>query len=131
MKILITGDRLWVDRQTIYDVIYIWQCTGLTHIVQGGARGADTLANDVAKELGIISNTYLADWEKYGKAAGVIRNQEMLDSNPDIQDVLAFHDDIHNSRGTKDMIHRAQKINLPVTLYYHTYTSKIILKGDL
>ena len=47
-----------------------------------------------------------AEWDKYGKAAGVLRNQQMLDDgHPDL--VVYFHKDLENSKGTKDMVTRA------------------------
>ena len=47
-----------------------------------------------------------AEWDKYGKAAGVLRNQQMLDEGyPDL--VVYFHKDLENSKGTKDMVTRA------------------------
>lgn len=56
---------------------------------------------------------YPADWEKYGKVAGPIRNQQMLDEGkPDV--VYAFTDDLSNSRGTADMCRRANKAGVPV-----------------
>jgi hypothetical protein len=52
-----------------------------------------------------------AKWEKYGLAAGPIRNQEMLDTyKPDL--VVAFHNDIEHSKGTKDMITRAMNYGI-------------------
>jgi len=52
--------------------------------------------------------SFPADWKSYGKGAGPIRNQLMLDEGkPDL--VLAFHNDISSSRGTADMIRRAKK----------------------
>ena len=54
-----------------------------------------------------------AQWDKYGKSAGVIRNQQMLDEGkPDT--VVYFHDNIERSKGTKDMVSRAKKAGLPV-----------------
>lgn len=50
-----------------------------------------------------------AKWKQYGKAAGTIRNQQMLDEHPDIEVVYAFHDDLPKSKGTKDMCQRADK----------------------
>jgi hypothetical protein len=52
-----------------------------------------------------------ANWEKYGKAAGPIRNQEMLEfGKPNL--VLAFHNDIANSKGTKHMVSIAEKAGI-------------------
>jgi hypothetical protein len=49
----------------------------VTEIVSGKARGADTLGEQYAKEKGIPVKEFPADWNKYGKAAGPIRNEEM------------------------------------------------------
>lgn len=56
-----------------------------------------------------------ADWKRYGKAAGPIRNQQMIDEGkPDL--VLAFHENINESRGTKDMVARARGIGIKVII---------------
>ena len=46
-------------------------------IVSGGARGADTLAKQYAINRGFSYMEFPADWNKYGKSAGYIRNEEM------------------------------------------------------
>lgn len=56
--------------------------------------------------------SFPANWSQYGHAAGPIRNQKMLDQNPDL--VIAFHFDLEHSKGTKDMINRAKKACIPV-----------------
>ena len=64
-------------------------------VISGGARGADTLAYDWAGESGRKRKMIPADWDKHGKAAGAIRNQQMAQ----IGDALiAFWDG--KSRGT-------------------------------
>jgi hypothetical protein len=73
-------------------------------IVHGGARGVDRIAEDWAIVNWCPFRVYKADWDTYGKAAGPIRNQEMLDEeHPDL--VVAFP----GGRGTQDMIDRARK----------------------
>lgn len=85
-------------------------------IISGCATGADSVAIDWAVVNWCQLHEFPAEWEKYGKKAGYIRNQQMLDEGkPDI--VLAFHNDLENSRGTKDMIARAQKAGIPVQVY--------------
>lgn len=59
----------------------------------------------------MITKVYPALWNKYGKSAGPIRNQQMLDI------VYAFTYDLENSRGTRDMVLRARKTKIPVILY--------------
>src|SRR3954453_20720459 len=47
-------------------------------LIEGGQTGADTLARKFAKDKGILCETYKPDWNKYGKAAGPIRNKQCL-----------------------------------------------------
>jgi rubrerythrin len=79
------------------------------YIVSGMAKGADTLGIMYAESRGYSYIPFPADWDRYGKGAGHIRNQEMSD----VSDALvAFWD--KESRGTKDMIARAIKLGLVV-----------------
>ena len=83
-----------------------------TLIIQGAARGADTLAKVAAIYLGIPWQSFPADWDAHGKKAGPIRNQQMLDEKPDL--VIAFHPDTGCTPGTLDMISRARAAGVPV-----------------
>lgn len=109
MRILVCGDRNWTNYDLIHKVLSNYPSTDI--IVQGGARGADRMASDAALSFGMVVEEYPADWETYGKKAGPIRNQTMLNTGIDL--VLAFHNYILNSRGTKDMVSRAKKANIP------------------
>jgi hypothetical protein len=79
-----------------------------TTIVCGGARGADAHAEHSALLLSLPVEVYYANWHKYGKAAGPIRNQEMIDSG--IDKVIAFD----GGAGTLDMKARARKAGIEV-----------------
>lgn len=57
-------------------------------MISGHARGADTIAESVAEELGWQVEVFPAEWSKYGKQAGGMRNQQMVDHGADI--CLAF-----------------------------------------
>jgi hypothetical protein len=61
-----------------------------------------------------------ADWDKYGKRAGAMRNQQMLDEHPDIEQALAFHPNLKESKGTKDMVARLKRKRIP----YFTYPAQ-------
>ena len=117
MKVLVCGDRNWVDG----DIILSWLCKlqdqGFDILIEGEARGADTLARIEAEKLGMNIICCPADWNKYGKAAGMIRNGEMLAQHPDL--VLAFHDDIDNSKGTKDMVKRSKAKGIETIVVSH------------
>ena len=117
-KLLICGDRNWTDKERIREIILGHR--GIHEdlvIIEGEARGADSLARDCAKELGIPIESYPADWAQYGRVAGPIRNQQMLEAKPNV--VNAFHDDIEKSKGTKDMVKRAEKAGIPTYVIGH------------
>jgi hypothetical protein len=122
MRVLICGDRHWTDRELIRDAIY--SIDGIGSIIEGEARGADRIAREIANEEGIPVFPFPADWTRWGRAAGPIRNQQMLvDGKPDL--VLAFHDDLEHSKGTKDMVTRALKAGLPVWHWSSTGVKKL------
>jgi len=73
-------------------------------IISGGAKGADSLAQRLAKELGLPILIFYPDWSK-GKRAGLERNTKIV-KNSDV--VLAFPTE--KSRGTWDTIRKAQRI---------------------
>ena len=83
-------------------------------LIQGGARCADLMAAEIAREFGWPVVQIDANWNFYHKAARPVRNGWMLALEPDI--CLAFHEDITNSKGTKDMMERARKAGVPVEL---------------
>ena len=109
LKVLVCGSRHYCNYRKIFTRL---ASMDISLVIAGGARGADTLAVRAAKECGVAYVEYRADWERYGKKAGPIRNQKMLDlGKPDF--VLAFHDDIESSKGTKDMVSRVKKAGIP------------------
>ena len=111
MRILICGDRNYKNWEKIQN--YLNTLDSETIIIHGCAKGADSLAGNLSRGRGWGLIRFPAQWDKHGKAAGSIRNQQMLDEGqPDL--VVYFHDDIENSKGTKDMITRAKKNNVPV-----------------
>ena len=80
-------------------------------IVSGGCRGADAIGKRYAKENGFKIEKYPADWVKYGKSAGPLRNEQMAK----ISDyVICFWDT--KSQGTKSMIEYAQRYGKPVRI---------------
>lgn len=110
MKVLVCGDREWRSRLKILQALA--NLPRGTTIIQGGARGADELAHKIALECGLEVVTCEAQWEKYGAAAGPIRNKKMLDLKPDL--VLAFHPHLDKSKGTKHCVEEARRRGIPV-----------------
>lgn len=82
---------------------------GLT-IINGAAKGADVIASDWAIVNWVPLEEYPADWETYGKSAGLIRNEQMLATGIDI--VIAFPRG--EARGTGHMIKIATKAGVEV-----------------
>lgn len=85
-------------------------------IVSGGARGADTLAEKYAKERKLPVKIFPANWEKYGKRAGYIRNDEMHSflSRQEKRGVVAFWDGV--SKGTEHNFQLAKRYNNPIRI---------------
>lgn len=84
-------------------------------IVSGGARGADTLAIDYAKECGYVWKEFPADWRPNGvldRSAGYKRNVVIVD-NSDV--IVAFWDG--KSKGTKHTIDLATKQGKPTYIF--------------
>jgi len=114
--IIVAGDRHWDDLGLIRAAL---EDVKPSVVIHGGAQGADYLAGRAAIALGIKVIVHFADWKTYGKAAGPIRNQLMLDQHPETARLVAFHDWLDNSKGTRDMVARAKARGLPVSLYSH------------
>jgi len=83
----------------------------MSQIVSGGALGADTLASHYAKDNGIEFLVFPAQWRVYGKAAGPIRNQLIVDV---ADHMIAFLSP--KSTGTADSISKAQLKGIPVEI---------------
>lgn len=119
IRILICGDRNWGDGEMIEEALKRLPKPPDV-VINGGARGADSLARLKAEALGIPVLTYYAQWQTYGRAAGPIRNKQMLDQGKPTH-VWAFHDDIEHSKGTKDMVTRAREARVPVVVFSHLW----------
>lgn len=118
MLFVVTGDRNWTDRQKVHDVFL---CVKILFggekiiLVHGKCRGLDRIAGEVGRELGFEIDPHPANWGRYKGGAGPIRNGEMLDRDPLF--VLAFHNDLPNSKGTLDCVTQAIERQVPVFLH--------------
>lgn len=77
-----------------------------TIIISGHASGADRMAETFARELGLEVISIPADWNTYGKKAGVVRNSKIVTM---CDKLVAFWDGV--SKGTKDSIKKAMLSN--------------------
>ena len=83
-----------------------------TEIVSGGARGIDTCAREYATRHGIPLTEFLPDYEKYGKAAPLFRNDLIVEYS---DMVIAFWDG--KSRGTQYVIRKCRETKTPYKVY--------------
>ena len=113
MNIIFSGDRNWNNLTLIKAVMErIIVVYGSFTLIEGEARGADILSKEAAKIYAVPFKEFPADWLTYKKAAGPIRNRRMV-TEGNGQAVVAFHNDIENSKGTKDMVNFAKSKKLP------------------
>ena len=116
MRLLVCGGRDFSDADLLHRCIKEtstlcnfdpYSCEELT-IIHGGASGADALAGVYAKRNGIPCEVYPANWKKYGRAAGPIRNKQMIEEGkPDY--VLA----LYGGTGTLNMVKQAISAGIP------------------
>ena len=107
------GDRNYSDASTILEALSEFSSDRV--LIHGDCRGADRLGAAIGLRLGMKVKAYPADWKTHGRAAGPIRNREMLrKGRPTV--VLAFHKSLHTSRGTKDMVECACRAGVDVVL---------------
>ncbi len=87
-------------------------------IVSGHASGADALGERFAKEYNYPLKTFPAEWNKYGKAAGPIRNEQMAKYAAEADRGILIAFPIGESRGTNNMIKLAKQYGLEVNVVY-------------
>lgn len=86
-------------------------------IIEGGARGTDALAKQYAIERHYEFIEFPADWDNYGRAAGIIRNDEMVNFIKDKSCKALFFWD-GQSRGTGDCLMRAKRAGIKCEINY-------------
>lgn len=109
MRVLVCGGRDFADAAMVDRVLNRLHTTyGITVLIHGAARGADSLAATWAQQHAVECRAFPANWFKYGPAAGPIRNQQMLDeAKPGM--FVAFP----GGSGTADMTRRALAAGVP------------------
>jgi predicted Rossmann-fold nucleotide-binding protein len=119
MRVLVCGGRDYDDVKAVYgELDALAREHGWLTVIEGGAKGADRLARTWARTRGPSSFdcsidvvTFNANWREHGRAAGPIRNAQMLrDGMPDL--VLAFP----GGCGTLDMVEKARKAGIEVRI---------------
>lgn len=133
MRVLVTGDRDWGNPEVYGEkqaarqrlsllraLEQLYRAARDTIIVHGDARGADKLAGLIWTELAGSNQVeaHPANWAKYHRAAGPIRNAEMLVISAEralkdghkLRKAIACHPDLTKSKGTMDMVKRLRKV---------------------
>lgn len=121
IRLLVCGGRDFRDRWAIYNRLDMIRADrGISCIISGAASGADHIAANWAKDRGVDLREFPADWSKFGKAAGPMRNRQMLNdghgnaSPPKSGNWLwrwgVYHDRTDHWRGSADrgVCHRPQ-----------------------
>lgn len=109
-KVAIVGSRGFNDYELLRERLKN-HAGNISEIISGGAKGADSLAEMFADEYGIKKTIFKAEWSKFGRSAGIIRNKDIV-KNCDV--LIAFWDG--KSKGTKNSIDLAISQNKKVTI---------------
>ena len=113
MKLIVAGTRTGIPRDAVLDILT--QEINITEeliIVSGGARGVDTYGEQWAALNNVDVTRFPADWARYGKSAGFIRNAQM---GRYADGLFAFWDS--KSRGTAHMIGIMEDLKKPVAIF--------------
>lgn len=109
MRVLVCGSRDFNDREAVFSRLDAALEDAASRdemltVIHGCARGADSIADEYAELAWPVNvERYPADWTRYGKRAGFLRNQQMLEEGkPDL--VLAFYSNSERSKGTAMMV---------------------------
>lgn len=110
VRVIVTGSRYWTDAAIVRRILSTLP-PGST-VVHGGARGLDTIADNVALGMGLSVERHTAPWSEFGKAAGTARNQWMADAGAD----RCYAFPLPGSVGTWDMVNRAKAAGIPTQI---------------
>jgi len=125
MRVIICGGRDFNDKAMLRKALDRLHLNHhFTLVIDGGYGNADNFGHEWARDNGIPTERYFADWDKQGLAAGPIRNQRMLDKGRP-HGVVAFPTE--QSRGTWDMVKRAKLAGLKIFMEvpYHARSGRV------
>jgi hypothetical protein len=113
-RILITGSRTWTNHTRIREVLGRWWARYPDAVlVHGAARGADRIAAALWRGWGLPTEAHPADWNRHGKAAGHVRNRQMVALGADV--CVAFIRD--GSPGATACTALAHQAGIPIDLH--------------
>ncbi|MDR1130525.1 MAG: DUF2493 domain-containing protein [Prevotellaceae bacterium] len=112
MKLAIIGSRKFADYERLRDeVLKNFPVETIEAVVSGGAKGADTLAVQFAREYNIPLIEFLPEWESLGRTAGYERNTLIIN---EADCVIAFP--MKGSCGTWDSVRKAWALDKQVII---------------
>lgn len=106
MKVAVIGSRTFTDKKLLEEEL---DKLNIELLISGGAQGADTLAENYARERNISVLIFKPDYQRHGKGAPLVRNKEIVNH---AEIIVAFWD--KKSRGTKFTVDYAKNKQLPV-----------------
>lgn len=115
-RILVTGARDWTDEESVHEALDDARDefgSDAVLVVGDCPRGVDKIAYEYWVDGGGIAECFIADWDKHGRGAGMIRNNAMVSSGADV--CLAFI--TPKSRGTRHCAKQARKKGVEVRLW--------------
>ena len=110
MRLAIIGSRSFSDYELLKENV-LKSFPNVLLIVSGGAKGADKLGEKLADELGLKTEIYLPNWARYGKGAGLVRNELIIKNS---EGVIAFWDGL--SKGTKKSIEISRSLKKKIVV---------------
>jgi hypothetical protein len=110
-KVIVAGPRDYNNYTAVCDAI-LDSGVDVTEVVSGGAKGVDSLGERWAKENDVPVKKFVADWNKYGRSAGPLRNKEMVNYADTLIAIVPY-----TSPGTTNVIKQALDNNLRVFKY--------------
>lgn len=119
VRLLVTGSRDWAERDLITEVLFNFRdlcaASGQDVTLVSGAcpTGADRMAEEIAQGTAWRVERHPADWERYGKRAGFLRNREMVNLGAD--QCYAFIKD--GSRGATMTAELAAAAGIPTAIF--------------
>jgi hypothetical protein len=116
-KCIIAGSRSFVDTQFAFDALDALDFK-IVEVISGGAKGSDAIGEEWARQRGIPVKRFLPDWDRYGKAAGPMRNEAMAAYAAEISEYAGALVCFWNgeSPGSKNMVSVAIKAGLKIVL---------------
>lgn len=109
MKVAVIGSRSFKDCSKLTMVLD--ELSEITHILSGGAEGADNCAEYYAKKQGLPITIFFPNWKRYGRKGGLVRNRDIIE-NCDM--CVAFWDG--KSRGTANSLKLAKSLGKEIKL---------------